>query len=64
MILYSTNFFLPESQSLYAIKDTETNEFVIDFDCLAIKNIKLDNRINNTDSMIPAPYAILIIMRI
>ena len=30
--LYSTNFFLPESQSLYAIKDTETNEFVIDFD--------------------------------
>ncbi len=30
--LYSTNFYLPESQSLYAIKDTETNEFVIDFD--------------------------------
>ena len=30
--LYSTNFFLPESQSLYAVKDTDTNEFVIDFD--------------------------------
>ena len=30
--LYSTNYFLPESQSLYAIKDTETNEFVIEFD--------------------------------
>ena len=30
--LYSTNFYLPESQSLYAIKDTDTNEFVIDFD--------------------------------
>ena len=30
--LYTTNYFLPESQSLYAIKDTETNEFVIDFD--------------------------------
>ena len=30
--LYTTNYFLPESQSLYAVKDTETNEFVIDFD--------------------------------
>tara|TARA_R110002167_G_scaffold291002_1_gene495842 strand:+ start:82 stop:1236 length:1155 start_codon:yes stop_codon:yes gene_type:complete len=30
--LYSTNYYLPESQSLYAIKDTETNEFIIDFD--------------------------------
>jgi len=30
--LYTTNFYLPESQSLYAIKDTDTNEFVIDFD--------------------------------
>ena len=30
--LYNTNYYLPESQSLYAIKDTDTNEFVIDFD--------------------------------
>ena len=30
--LYNTNHYLPESNSLYAIKDTETNEFVIDFD--------------------------------
>jgi hypothetical protein len=30
--LYTTNYYLPESQSLYAIKDTETNEYVIDFD--------------------------------
>tara|TARA_B100001287_G_C22679364_1_gene529453 strand:- start:1180 stop:2331 length:1152 start_codon:yes stop_codon:yes gene_type:complete len=30
--LYTTNFYLPESHSLYAVKDTETNEFVIDFD--------------------------------
>jgi len=30
--LYNTNYYLPESQSLYAVKDTETNEFVIDFD--------------------------------
>ena len=30
--LYSTNYYLPESQSLYAVKDTETNEFVIGFD--------------------------------
>ena len=30
--LYTTNYYLPESQSLYAVKDTETNEFVIDFD--------------------------------
>jgi len=30
--LYSTNYYLPQSQSFYALKDTETNEFVIDFD--------------------------------
>ena len=30
--LYTTNFYLPESQSLYAIKDSETNEYVIPFD--------------------------------
>lgn len=30
--LYTTNYYLPESQSLYAIKDSSTNEFVIDFD--------------------------------
>ena len=30
--LYTTNFYLPENSSSYAIKDTETNEFVIDFD--------------------------------
>ena len=30
--LYSTNYYLPQSQSFYAVKDTETNEFVIDFD--------------------------------
>ena len=30
--LYNTNYYLPESQSLYAVKDTDTNEFVIDFD--------------------------------
>lgn len=29
---YSTNYYLPQSQSFYAVKDTETNEFVIDFD--------------------------------
>ena len=29
--LYTTNYFLPTS-SYYAIKDSETNEFVIDFD--------------------------------
>lgn len=29
---YTTNYYLPESQSLYAIKDTSTNEYVIDFD--------------------------------
>jgi len=29
---YTTNYFLPESQSLYAIKDTTTNEFVVEFD--------------------------------
>lgn len=30
--IYSTNYYLPESSSLYAIKDTETNLFVVDFD--------------------------------
>ena len=30
--LYTTNFYLHESSSLYAIKDTDTNEFVIPFD--------------------------------
>jgi hypothetical protein len=30
--LYTTNYYLPENVSLYAIKDTETNEFVINFD--------------------------------
>ncbi len=30
--LYTTNFYLPENSSSYAIKDTDTNEFVIDFD--------------------------------
>lgn len=30
--LYTTNYFLPPKASRYAIKDTETNEFVIDFD--------------------------------
>jgi len=30
--LYTTNFFLPENSSSYAIKDTDTNEFVIEFD--------------------------------
>ena len=29
--LYTTNYFLPTS-SYYAIKDSETNEYVIDFD--------------------------------
>jgi hypothetical protein len=29
---YTTNYYLPESQSLYAIKDSDTNEYVIDFD--------------------------------
>jgi|TARA_R110000764_G_scaffold171317_2_gene258138 hypothetical protein len=29
---WTTNFFLPENVSLYAIKDTTTNEFVVDFD--------------------------------
>jgi len=29
--LYTTNYYLPESQSLYAIKDATTNEYVIDF---------------------------------
>lgn len=30
--LYTKNYYLPQSQSFYAVKDTETNEFVIDFD--------------------------------
>ena len=29
---YNTNHFLPEDTSLYAIKDSETNEMIIDFD--------------------------------
>ena len=29
---YTDNKYLPESQSLYAIKDSSTNEFVVDFD--------------------------------
>lgn len=29
---YTQNYYLPESQSLYAIKDSSTNEFVVDFD--------------------------------
>ena len=30
--LYTTNYYLPNDSSLYAIKDTDTNEFVIPFD--------------------------------
>jgi hypothetical protein len=30
--LYTTNYYLPEDTSLYAIKDTYTNEMIIDFD--------------------------------
>jgi|MDSV01.2.fsa_nt_gb hypothetical protein len=30
--LYTTNYYLPPTSSLYAIKDTDTNEFVIEFD--------------------------------
>jgi len=30
--LYTTNFYLHKNSSLYAIKDTDTNEFVIPFD--------------------------------
>ena len=29
---YNTNYYLPESSSLYAIKDSATNEMIIDFD--------------------------------
>jgi len=29
---YNTNYYLPESQSWYSIKDSFTNEYVIDFD--------------------------------
>tara|TARA_Y100001963_G_C6735096_1_gene425989 strand:- start:200 stop:1351 length:1152 start_codon:yes stop_codon:yes gene_type:complete len=29
---YTTNYYLPEDTSLYAIKDTDTNEFVVNFD--------------------------------
>tara|TARA_R110000764_G_scaffold4701_3_gene19159 strand:+ start:277 stop:1332 length:1056 start_codon:yes stop_codon:yes gene_type:complete len=34
---YTQNYYLPESTSLYAIKDSETNEYVIDFDPLYTK---------------------------
>ena len=30
--VYTINYYLPESSSLYAIKDLDTNEYVIDFD--------------------------------
>ncbi len=30
--VYTTNYYLPPSSSLYAIKDTDTNIFVVDFD--------------------------------
>lgn len=30
--VYTTNYYLPESSSLYAIQDLDTNEYVIDFD--------------------------------
>ena len=30
--VYTKNYYLPESSSLYAVKDLDTNEFVIDFD--------------------------------
>ncbi len=30
--VYNTNYYLPPSNSIYAIKDTETNLFVVDFD--------------------------------
>lgn len=30
--LYTTNYYLPENVSLYAVKDTETNEYIVDFD--------------------------------
>lgn len=30
--IYTTNYYLPPSSSLYAIKDTDTNLFVVDFD--------------------------------
>jgi len=30
--LYTTNYYLPESSSLYAIKDSATNEMIVDFD--------------------------------
>ena len=30
--LYTTNFYLPPTSSLYAIKDTDTNEYVVPFD--------------------------------
>lgn len=29
---YGENYYMPEDVSVYAVKDTETNEFVIDFD--------------------------------
>jgi len=30
--VYTTNYYLPETTSLYAIQDLDTNEYVIDFD--------------------------------
>jgi hypothetical protein len=30
--IYTINYYLPESSSLYAVKDLDTNEYVIDFD--------------------------------
>ena len=30
--VYTINYYLPESSSLYAVKDLDTNEYVIDFD--------------------------------
>lgn len=30
--LYTTNYYLPEDVSLYAVKDTMTNDYIIDFD--------------------------------
>jgi hypothetical protein len=30
--IYTTNYYLPSGSSYYAIKDLDTNEFVVDFD--------------------------------
>lgn len=35
--IYTQNYYLPEGQSLYAIKDMYTNEFVVDFDSVYTK---------------------------